>query len=609
MEAGVKFGKGNVTPQRERPYWEPPRSSLGKIDAHIEEIDAGDPQERGPLNRRQRVSRELWRRRAVVVVAVVVLVAIVAVGIDGSLAGRQPHPSPSGSRAVAVASGLVPSGSATDASGTNGFGFIGFGTQPTPTDPGVVLTWTAPPQDNPSDTPDPNQTLAPIVAKGWPVTFDGGDGNIDSSQISVGPNGNVYIQGMPVLDTSGHERTDWLSLSNGDVASVVGLASDGTIYASDDVSAEKDASDVQLYAFSADGKVKSGWPIDMGDSPNFEMGPAGTIYAFTNANSATTVSVLSSAGKVNAHWSVGSDSTNSCGDEIRPDGTLFYAASGSSGTDCSIVVYGPTGTRLSAGSARGWDDLTMSDTGVVVAVGYDYEPYSTSIVAQTRLALIGSDGNPLPGWPIALDGAVSLPAFGADGTLYVARSGVGTTASQVLAYDQSGIVKPGWPVSLQAGFAAFCGDDSGQPLAPVIGDDGSIYVAVTDSSWKGTVVAFDASGAMLPGWPYTLPQAFAGVDDGYSSVTNPGPLFVTSPGGSGSLYLLLDGEIVALGSDGAVKAGWPFAIPGAVSDAPYWVSWAPSPDGGLVVISEIEKDSTNLVDTIVKLTPDGVKSH
>lgn len=43
---------------------------------------------------------------------------------------------------------------------------------------------------------------------------------------------------------------------------------------------------------------------------------------------------------------------------------------------------------------------------------------------------------------------------------------------------------------------------------------------------------------------------------------NPGPLFVRSPAGGGSTYLALDGEAIALGTDGNVASGWPLMLPG-----------------------------------------------
>ena len=340
----MKFGKGSVTPQRDRPYWEPPRSAIGQINAHIEEIGADEPPERRPLTRRQRLSRQLWQRRAVVVIGAVVLVVIVAVGVDGSLASRQPHASPSSSALAALSSGALPSGSATldswmrahaldDASQTPA--------QPLWTPVNVTVTYDPAYQGT-------DASPAPVVANGWPIKA-GDNNDVDTSSATVGPDGTVYIGGALALNSSGHARNGWLQLANGDTATVVGFGTDGTIYATDVTQSSTDGpADTKLYAFSANGALRSGWPLDFGDSPGFEVGPAGSIYAFSDVNSVQMVTVLTSAGKTKSHWSIGSDTGGTCGDVIRSDGTLFHSYTASTGSDCSIAVYGPTGTRLSS---------------------------------------------------------------------------------------------------------------------------------------------------------------------------------------------------------------------------------------------------------------------
>jgi hypothetical protein len=256
----------------------------------------------------------------------------------------------------------------------------------------------------------------------------------------------------------------------------------------------------------------------------------------------------------------------------------------------------------------GWGGLALSPDGSVYTVGYDYEPYSGAIVAQTRIGVIGADGKPAPGWPIALEGAASPPAFGPDGTIYVARAGLGTAPSQVIAYDRSGQVKPGWPVSLPKGLGTLSGDGSGTPSAPVAGNDGEVFVAAIDSRLGGQIIGYDSSGSILPGSPYSLPVAFGSVSSPYKGGQSPGPMFVKSADGRGALYMLLDGEIVAIGPDGGAKKGWPYRPPGWVSGQSYWLTWAASPDGGLVAVSVTSADVVQTA-TIVHLAPDGTLAH
>jgi hypothetical protein len=600
----VKSGRGKGEPIRERPYWEPPQSSVGRIEAHIEEI-GGDAPEPGPEpTLRHQLSQELWKRRAVVVVAACVVVALAALQINGPTPkpASTPAPVPSGSQYVAELPSDSPPASQASI-------FVSKPYEPVLV--GTPQTWTFVPY--PTDTPD--STPQPIVAKGWPLAIDHVDtrDGWNASDLVVGPNGSVYVSGAPALDSTGHQSKLSLLLPNGDYAEVQAFASDGTVYATDepDSGPSSDgsvAADDQpmIYAFGADGKTEAGWPVAIGSAPLVQLGPAGSVFVLSDADSVTTARMLTSDGKTKASWTLGSDS-DSCDEVLRADGTFFYAYSTTDeNTACSIAVFSPTGAALTRSPERGWDSLSIAADGAVVAVGYDMEPYSATTVAQTRVAVIGDDGHPKAGWPVTLQGAASPPAFGADGTIYLSQAGLGTTPSQVTAYDYTGNLKAGWPVQLPVGYGPFTGDSSSStPQPPVVGDDGTVYAAATKNDWTGLVVAFDTGGNPVPGWPAALPQAFAAISGEGVSVpdTNPGPMFVTSPSGPGSLVLMLEGEIVALGRDGKIQAGWPYLIPDS-SDEANWLTWAATPDGGIVVVSEVD-GTDDTVDTIVRLTPTG----
>lgn len=591
----MKSGTRKDGPDRDRPYYGQSPAVLGRIEAHIEEIAGDEPAPSTPQTKREDLSSKVRRHRPALAAGLGAMAVLIAVVILGpglhSGAATKPAASPTASsmaptwtpaeiaQATDVASPLAsPSGLPTSS---------------------PWLTWA------PVTTPAPTPTPTPSPMTVWPVALDE---NIDysSGDMAVGPDGTVYIPGMAGLDAKGHSRNGWLRLPNGDYGTPIAFGSDGTIYVTDDSNDSNDSTDTTaIYAFTASGKALAGWPVSLtlGEDPTFEAGPSGSLYVLGDDGPPFTVTVLTPAGKTTAKWTVGSDD-DSCGDVIRPDGTLFDTASSDSGDDCEIDVYGPTGSRLSKSPARGWDGLTMAPDGTVVAVGYDMEPYSSSIVAQTRLAVIGTDGQPAAGWPIALQGAASAPSFGPDGTLYFALAGVGTSPSTVVAYDAAGAVKPGWSVVLPSGLGPFAGDDSGIPLPPVVGNDGTVYLAATKSDWTGSVLAFDSSGNVLPGWPYTLPQAFSDVGDA-QGVSNPGPMFVPSPSGGGLLYLALDGEAVALGHDGKVAAGWPYMLPVGVDDYASWEQWAAMPDGGLAVVDQTTTDQGDAVDWVLRLTPAG----
>jgi hypothetical protein len=576
----VKRDKGG--PDRDRGYWDPSPSAIGRIEARVVDIEA-EPVLGPPPTRRQRLDRAIWRHRTPLGVglgATVILVAVVVTG-PGTHSGRTASPSPT--------SGQVAEATPSQSEQPSDSGL------PSPTTtywPSLTTTpWPTPGYTTPPDwTPTPP---APPVSKGWPVTLDEAP-----DAMVVGPDGTVYLTGSPALSSTGHPRTGWLQLPDGDYQTPVAFASDGTIYVTD-------SSNTSLYAFAANGKMRPGWPVSVGTDDMFEAGPAGSLYVFTSVSDSPGVKVLSLAGKTMATWDVSSGGLNDCGAVIRQDGTLFYGSSAGGGEDCSVDVYSAAGVHLSKTPDRGWDSLTMAPDGTVVAVGYDLEPYASSVVARTRLAVIGTDGRPMAGWPVALEGAVSPPSFGPDGTMYVAQAGLGTSPSKVVAFDVSGVVKAGWSVVLPAGLGPF--SDQGTPLAPQIGGDGTVYVAATNTAWTGSVFAFDPAGAVLPGWPYQLPQAFADLGGGGSldSAMNPGPQFVGSASGGGLLYLVLDGRMVALGHDGTMAPGWPYVLAGATSSGESWTDFVALPDGSVVATTEADGPDGAVKIAVLRLTPKG----
>jgi hypothetical protein len=474
-----------------------------------------------------------------------------------------------------------------------------------------VAVWTPPPgvgtpapwDGQPEATPEPEPTWA-WAAYGWPArvtveqTYD--------NPATVGPDGTVFLDYLPPLDQTGHARKGWLQLPDKSYSAPDAFGSDGTAFiAVDDTEDNLGNPVTRVYAFGTNGKLRAGWPVDVEDYSEIIPGPSGSLYVLEGQNSdELTVKVLSSAGKRTGSWSHSLPGTQ-CGEALRPDGTLFIAsAPTATASDCSIWVYGPTGQLLSRAPVRGWDGIRMASNGTVVAWGYDLQPYSSSTIAQTRVAVIGTDGLPVSGWPVTFEGEVSAPAFGDDGTIYLTQLGIGTAPSKVLALDSSGAVKLGWPAALPVGYGPMVMD---HPLPPVPGDNGVVYVAAVDRNWLGYITAFDASGGVVPGWPYQLPQAFAdfneGGDDGAGIVygpgagsakpaivipgagfSNPGPMFVRPPSGAGLLYLALDDRIVALDAGGQVAPGWPYLLTGQIANGT-WVDMDAAPDGGLVAVA------------------------
>jgi hypothetical protein len=559
----VKHRKPPNGQNRDRNYWEPPRSAL-QLEGHIEEISVEEPPPVPPSTRGQ-VALSLARDRRVRAVAgvgaVVVLVAAVLVG------PLAPSSADSSSSPAESPSEFADAGSSASIEAT---------LRPSPT-PRVYVPTPIPWTDDSTD-PYGEPTL---LAEGWPVELT------DSymGQVLVGPDSTVYVDEYDPIGPTGHLRTDWIRLPDGSYSSPVAFGSDGAAYVPAwpspyeyDGSADYDT--VPLWSFDTKGKVRAGWPVDIPADAEVLPGPSGTVYILSPADSAITI--LGPNGALRATWTASMPGAI-CGHVIRPDGTLFLAAAPSmSADDCTIRVFTAAGQETTRSSAAGWSGLALAGDGTIVAWGYDLQPAGYS-VAQTRIAIIGTDSLPLPGWPVTYEGTASGPAFGPDGTIYVTVLGLGTSPTRIAALDHGGVARPGWPVSLPAGYGAFQG---AQP--PVIGAGGTVHCAAVDRSGRGYVLGLDATGATVPGWPYQLPSALPSFDDaqptmyGSSEIPNPSPMFVRGTTGSGLLYLVLEDRIVALNAEGKVAPGWPFVPQG---NSVVWSAALPAPDGGLIVVS------------------------
>jgi hypothetical protein len=577
----VRSHKAPAGQNRDRAYWEP-AGRIARIEGHIEEIGQDSSAEAKPLSRLDR-AREVvrdWRAQGLLVLGCLALiVGMVTVGPFGRQSGAPANPPSPPQSSTAVASGAEPS--ATDE-------------LPSPS-PSAGASYTmAPWTPWPVATETPWQTQEPepepsFSTGGWPIQLEISTVR-DATPLSVvGPDGTWFVEGYPAFDKVGHARSGWTTPDGIHVVPDA-FGADGTAYAlvqPDEFDSDVDQVDL-VYAFDSVGRIRSGWPakVDVADDWQLVPGPGGKLWVLqSTVGTSVSVTILGPQGQKLASWSFAAPGSD-CGQVLTADGTLYYGYGPAfEADDCAIRVFNATGTLLSKAPTRDWNGLELAPDGSVVAWGYDLQPYASRTVAQTRIAVIGTDGQAAAGWPITITGGASRPAFGADGTMYVTVLGMGTSPSTLLALDPSGAAKPGWPIQLPAGFGPMM-DDAGDPLPPVPGDNGVVYAPAVDRQDMGFVEAFDASGALLPGWPYKLPQAFAtfATDaDGFGDL-NPGPMFVRAPSGSGLLYLVLDDRIVALDADGQPASGWPYVLSGQYADS-QWVLCLPAPDGGLIAVA------------------------
>lgn len=256
---------------------------------------------------------------------------------------------------------------------------------------------------------------------------------------------------------------DFWSACGPDMPAIAGAA-DGTVYV-----AARDGERVLLHAFSRDGSLRDGWPRQLPGDP-------GGICAVPG-------------------FSVAED-----------------------------------------GSVRTW-----GYEGIIEEEGLGYSP----LARRTIFSALGPDGRTLDGWPIGSTGTASGPLIGADGTLYYVSA-----TGRVWAHDTRGEVKAGWPYLLP------------ELTRPYLTSDGRLFAVLSDS-----VVALTASGSLAPGWPYVLPGprqpgCFAEYDTDCFGVALP------ALAADGTLYVALEplsagsgSAIVALDAQGSNVPGWPYELP------------------------------------------------
>jgi hypothetical protein len=433
-------------------------------------------------------------------------------------------------------------------------------------------------------------TPSPAPPNGWPVTFD------SKGEPFVGPDGTVYV-GNVALDASGHPVSSaHMALPGAKAVSVAAFGADGTTYMTGQTA---DQTATVLGAFGPDGRLLSGWPVTVESVDRVIPVATGGAYVVSSDNATATTHLFGPDGALRASWPFAADGSARAGRDGLYELRIADNAAGG-----HVEVLTTEGGHTS-GRAADWQGLYTSTDGTVYAETWVLAAGSDTEVLTARIAAIGADGNPKPGWPVSITGSASAPAFGADGTVYLTLGASGVTSS-ILALDPSGRTQPGWPAKLPAGYTALSQTGGWHAAdvaeAPIPGLAGTVYVAAEHAGRQPLVTAFDSSGRVEAGWPYRPSSGFTPFSryvGGYSAETP--PLFVRS-GSTGLLYLALSDRIVALSVDGKVAPGWPKAFTGVTS-------WAATPGGGLVVGVTWYDAGSNLHITITGRTAAGEVAH
>jgi hypothetical protein len=283
----------------------------------------------------------------------------------------------------------------------------------------------------------------------------------------------------------------------------------------------------EIHAFQTDGRPVHGWPVQLPGSlaelrwNDFEsgcgrqspaiLGDVGTVFVATSVG-----------GRIEIHGFYGDGIPLAGWPQPLP---------GDAGSSCAGFALADDGTLRT----WGYEDVLGDDEW-----GLGYTPFAS----RTVFSALEEDGRTLPGWPIGSTGAASGPLISPNETLYYVSA-----TGRVWAHDDAGEVWPGWPHLLP------------ELARPYLRSDGRPLFVLTDSAYPLTF-----EGRIATGWPYHPPsprqsRCFPGEVDCFGLVE--AELSV-----DGTLYLSLEpavpgrgGSVVALDHGGAVVPGWPYELP------------------------------------------------
>lgn len=403
--------------------------------------------------------------------------------------------------------------------------------------PGGTPTAAAP---GPSLGPVPTPSGAQLPGAVLPVR-----GEVHRIPLAAAPGGALYVSldspdGAVIvrLEPSGRPSPGWpVRVPNATSCWFVGAANDGTLRAicdaRDIVQPQLCCDTVRAFALGTDGRVLPGWPVEIDV----------TAAARVVGSELVVVSDL----QTTDIWMFGEATHEARVTRIAPNGSLTR------GADVPIVYRG------------GSEDWAIGPDGVAYALTYIAEsadqdpPYSTTEIMAV------DPGGTVAGWPVPLHGIATALGFAADGSVLATVGGWNEPPVRIVSlHPAGGSVTASSPALAVPGLAS--GLDCRGPH--------ELLSAAGTNLLAGDVPAFyalDARLAVRPGWPYEPPRALQekAFPDPDEITLDCGGGVPASPalGPVGTLYVPLapasdkaGGELVAIGRDGAMVAGWPVKL-------------------------------------------------
>jgi hypothetical protein len=390
--------------------------------------------------------------------------------------------------------------------------------------------------------------------------------------------------------------------------------------------------------FSARGRLLAGWPVILTGWSDCWIGAVAVDSSVRlvchNRSEAVRAFAFTAGGRRLAGWPVnvstaaGSrftdyDHFTNTGDEPRiVGGRLFILLQRWDGDQALRLVRISAAARVTVGrqfpltAGADWWGRALGADGTGFAVR------STGSGSSTRTTIIAFGlAGARTGWPVRIDGSASLPVVGPHGRVFVVRAADSGGVAWVRAFERNGSRVAGWsprlavvPTSDWNGAGPF------HPAPPVVAATGSAWLVGARTAAGGTVAwALGPAGSVRSGWPYRSAAGVSECGAPGGCCTGCGYLRAAPAVGPGNvLYLAQDprstsigGRIVAIGSGGNVRSGWPVTL---ARPASRFRSVVVAPSGSVYGLA-IEPERTVTEDgcrgvvkssaTIVAIAPDG----
>lgn len=419
---------------------------------------------------------------------------------------------------------------------------IGCTSTPTSPSPSAASS----PAGSATDTP---QTVTPTSATPGPRTaailVRGSAREIgERVLIAPGPNGGLFVaipsfggSVLGLLDAGGRLQAGWpIRVPGAPSCGLLLPVDDGSVRVvcnADDLPGEFTGfseAPVRAFAFDPGGRPLPGWPVDL---PCCFIGR------------------------------VVEDTLTVYGREISPDsvdGWIVSVAADGSVRNGERVTYAHCCEDIWAVGPDG------------VAYGAVLHPGEAPAASTSELAAVGPTGVP-GGFPIAIDGIASEPAFDESGRIHVIVGIPFEPPSRTLTFSQRGrAVEAGAGEFDLAAPSEFAGIEGSAlpPAPPLVGLDGTTFL-IEISKVGTTVAGVSALGEVMAGWPYRSDAVTQSTGVCPEGTTCEGSFWaLPAIGPDNGIHLIhaasdpatAGGSIVAVDPEGKVRPGWPVELQG-----------------------------------------------